>query len=241
MYACLTEVVFHDCTTTSGLTGHPPSETDFLRSTDGQKRIAKGIAEGICEYFGKNCTPTVAPTKGRFRGVVYRSTNIEDKLEGALVQVSGGDSITTGADGAFNFELETGTHTVTASLNGFETASSTREVTANEDVWGSIGLEETAPIGNQDAGDDTNTPKLDANTPNEDAPNVPTDAATNDANNPPNNAYWDDDEASGCSCRLASSENTNKMWFLLASTALLLGMIHRQVTQSRGARSRAKD
>ncbi|MBM4355350.1 MAG: N-acetylmuramoyl-L-alanine amidase, partial [Deltaproteobacteria bacterium] len=71
MYACLTEAVFHDCATNSGPQGHPPSESNFLKSADGQNKIAAGIATGACAYFGKSCSGNPPPpAKGWYKGVV---------------------------------------------------------------------------------------------------------------------------------------------------------------------------
>lgn len=140
MYACLTEVVFHDCAKTSGYKGHPPSESEFLKSEDGQNKIASGIAAGICAYFNKNCMITEPPNKGWFKGVVYKAPNMDDRIQGATVTLNTGQKTISSATGYFEFELEPGTYTATAEADGFYPNSSTRTVEAGKEIWGSIGL-----------------------------------------------------------------------------------------------------
>ncbi|GEM_PF-4104564 len=148
MFACLTESVFHDCTVTSGLMGHPPSESAFLKSAAGQEAIARGIAEGVCSYFNVTCAgsgsvgPT--PTKGWLKGVVYRDPNLLDRIPGAKVTLSTGQSVIVGTDGYFEFELAPAQYKITASANGFIAASVERTVVAGQEAWGSVGLKTTA-------------------------------------------------------------------------------------------------
>lgn len=141
MYACLPEVVFHDCATQSGPKGHPPSESSFLKSADGQAKISWGLAKGICSYFGKNCDGTPPPPqKGWFKGVVFKAPNMNDRIAGALVTLNTGQSTISSDNGYWVFELAPGTYTATATKEGYYPNSSTRTVEDGKEVWGSIGL-----------------------------------------------------------------------------------------------------
>jgi len=142
MYAALAEVVFHDCATQSGPKGHPPSESAFLKSAEGQQKIAAGLAAGICSYFGKTCGGGVVPPiqTGFFKGVVYRAPDMDDRIPGALVVLDTGQSVVANQKGYWEFELQPGTYTATAYADGYAPNSSTRTVTAGQDIWGSIGL-----------------------------------------------------------------------------------------------------
>lgn len=142
MYAALAEVVFHDCAKQSGYQGHPPSESDFLKSAEGQQKIANGLASGICSYFGHTCGGGVVPTleKGFFKGVVYKAPNMNDRIPHAKVVLNTGQSVIASNTGYFEFELDPGTYTATAYAEGFEPNSSTRTVEAGKEIWGSIGL-----------------------------------------------------------------------------------------------------
>jgi N-acetylmuramoyl-L-alanine amidase len=148
MFACLTEALFHDCSTGSGVQGHPPSESDFLKSGPGQDAIAAGIAAGVCAYYSKSCGVS-PPQKGWFKGVVFRDPDQNDRIEGAQVKLNTGQTATTPANGAFAFELDPGSYTATATKAGFEPGSSTRTVEVGNEVWGSIGLK---PVATPDAG-----------------------------------------------------------------------------------------
>jgi hypothetical protein len=149
MYAALAESLFHDCARTSGYQGHPPSETDFLRSAEGQQAIAAGIAAGVCTYFGGTCAGGGTPT-GLYRGVVYRAPDTADRIVGAVVTLGNGESTTTSDTGYFQFLVPAGTYTATAAAPGFQPNSSTRDVPAGGEIWGSIGLEPAAPPPDRD-------------------------------------------------------------------------------------------
>ena len=143
MYAALTEVVFHDCSTTSGKTGHPPSESNYLKSAAGQAAISLGMASGVCAYYGSECgddPPPPPPKKGWLKGVVYKVPNMEDRIEGAVVKVSTGASVTSSATGYWEFELPAGSYTVTATKSGYAPGTSSGSVVAGGDTWASIGL-----------------------------------------------------------------------------------------------------
>ena len=147
MYAVLPEVVFHDCATNSGPQGHPPSESSFLKSADGQAKISQGLASGVCSYYGKSCGGGAPPPqKGILKGVVYKDPDLEDRLPGAKVTLNTGQSATAVADTAYwEFEVTPGTYTATATLDGYQPNSVVRTVGAGEEVWGSIGLKPGQP------------------------------------------------------------------------------------------------
>jgi hypothetical protein len=216
MYACLLESVFHDCTSGSGFAGHPPSESAFLRSTDGQTKIAAGTAAGVCTYYNKSCG-TSAPLKGKLTGVVFKDPDLNDRLPGAKVTVQGGASATYNGTDPWLFELEPGTYTVTASLAGYQDGSVTRDVTAGSLVWGSIGLK---PVPEPVV--DASVPDVkEAAAPPPDVVSITTDADAPEAGKP---TSWDNSEDdSGCSCRAAASAPFGyapALW-LLAGAALL--------------------
>jgi len=153
MYACLLEAVFHDCSKTSGYSGHPPSEASFLKSTAGQQKIASGIASGVCSYFGKSCSgSTTTDDKGTLRGVVYRGSDMTDRIAGAKVKLDTGASSTASSTGQWSFSLKAGSYTITASAPGYVTASRTAKAVAGQEVWASIGLQPDATQPVADAG-----------------------------------------------------------------------------------------
>ena len=148
MPACLTEVLFHDCSKASGYKGHPPSEATYLKTSAGQGKIATAIAAGTCAYFGKTCGSgggTVPPQlKGVLKGVVYKAPNASDRIAGATVKLNTGQQATSSDTGYWEFELAPGTYTATASKAGWKPKSETRLVEAGKEVWGSIGLQPAA-------------------------------------------------------------------------------------------------
>ena len=149
MFAALAESIFHDCATTSGYQGHPPSESSFLKSADGQQRIGRGIAEGVCSYHGDDCGGGTAAT-GLFRGVVFRDPDTTDRVVGARVELSTGAVTTSSDTGYWEFVVPAGTYTATATAPGFLPNSSTRTIPANGEVWGSIGLTPDTPQPDRD-------------------------------------------------------------------------------------------
>jgi N-acetylmuramoyl-L-alanine amidase len=218
MIACLTEALFHDCTATSGFQGHPPSESDYLRSAEGQQSIAEGIAAGVCAHFGTSCGTAPVPQTGTFKGVVYRAPNLDDYLADAVVQIEGGASVTTGADGAFAFELDPGSYIATATLDGFQPGSVTRDVIAGEEVWGSIGLEADEI---EDAGADADP-----------ADALPFDAAETDvavdAAPSTRPSSYTGEEASGCACGLGRPTSAHGAWGIAMAAGLLGWLLRRR-------------
>lgn len=198
MYACLLEAVFHDCTAGSGYAGHPPSESAFLRSADGQKKIGAGIAAGVCSYYGKTCDATT-PAKGTLRGVVFKDPNLDDRIAGATVKLNTGASAVTPADGSWSFELDPGDYTATATADGYAPNSQTRTVVAGETVWGSIGLSPAQPPG-PDAGPDVSAP--DAKPDQAVADVITISEASTDANAEASpKSDWNASDDGGCGCK----------------------------------------
>jgi len=81
-----------------------------------------------------------ASSQGTLTGVIYESPDTTKRLSGATVRVTGGPSVVTTSAGTYSFSLPAGSWTVTASKPGYVTASVTRTVTAQQTIWGSIGL-----------------------------------------------------------------------------------------------------
>ncbi len=67
MPAVLAETMFHDCTTVHTST----SESAFLRSEDGQKRVALALAHGICSEFGEDCGCAISAGEGSSDAEVF--------------------------------------------------------------------------------------------------------------------------------------------------------------------------
>jgi hypothetical protein len=153
MDATLEEAVFHDCTTTSAATaatkGHPPGEAAFLKSSDGQGKIANGVASGICSFYKKTCgngTVTPPAPTGLYKGIVYKAPDTKAPIAGATVKLSNGDTTTASSTGFFQFSVPAGTYTATASAAGYAPNSSTKAVVAGAEIWGSIGLSTSTPV-----------------------------------------------------------------------------------------------
>ena len=146
MPAALTEVVFHDC-----VRNHPPTEPEFLRSDHGQDLISTGLSNGVCIHYNRECNggEPPPPRSGLYKGVVYRNPDSADRIEGATVRLDNGMEQRTDGNGYFEFNVEAGRYTATATAQGFAPGSSTRDVPANGEVWGSIGLN---PVGEPDSG-----------------------------------------------------------------------------------------
>jgi MYXO-CTERM domain-containing protein len=201
MYACLDEALFHDCATTSGWAGHPPPESDQLRSAAGQTLIAQGVANGVCAYYSKSCTTT--PAKGTLKGTVYRTPNLAAVIADATVSITGGSSVTTSSTGTFSFDLAAGSYTVTATKAGYVAGSVSATVTASQETWASIGLQ---PVpGDGSVGLDVGL-------------DVPPLVADGVAPRP----------GEGCSCRLSDSSSSPPAMLALAVLALVLARTRRR-------------
>lgn len=213
MYACLTEAVFHDCTKTSGYTGHPPSESSFLRSSSGQQKIAAGTAAGACAYFGKTCSGST-PAKGWLKGVVYKAPNLTARIPGAKVTLNTKHTATTDSNGYWAFQLSPGQYTATATKAGYKPNSSTRTVVANTDIWGSIGLSPAPTPKDSGPADAKQTKDKAASSdliPGNDSITLKDGSA---------DLGQQDPAEEGCSCRLGA-QPTSPLWLALLVLVLL--------------------
>lgn len=141
MIASLAETVFHDCSVTSGIQGHPPSESAFLRSAEGREAISWGLAGGVCAYFGTSCSPS-PPSKGFIKGVVFKAPDLANRIAGATVKLNTGASTAyDGGNSIWQFEVDPGTYAVEALAPGYITATKENVVvTAGQVTWASVGL-----------------------------------------------------------------------------------------------------
>ncbi len=89
-------------------------------------------------------TPT--PGTGTFIGAIYTGGNAANRVAGAVVTV-GSQTVTTGADGLYQFNLAAGSHTATVSKAGFGGATVTKTVVAGAQVWGSMEINSIATTG----------------------------------------------------------------------------------------------
>lgn len=76
-------------------------------------------------------------TTGVLIGAIYEGGNAANRVAGATVTVNG-QSVTTAADGLYQFTLAPGSYTAAVSKAGYGGASVTRTVTAGAQVWGSM-------------------------------------------------------------------------------------------------------
>lgn len=77
------------------------------------------------------------PGTGTLIGVIYTGGSTANRVAGATVSVNG-QSVTTGADGLYQFQLAPGTYTATVTRSGFSQASVSRAVTTGAQTWGSM-------------------------------------------------------------------------------------------------------
>ncbi len=83
--------------------------------------------------------PPAAPEVVRVLGVLYVGSDTSERIDGATVTL-GAETTTTNSVGLWSFdEVPTGSFTVTASADGYETRSLTRTTYA-DDTWASFGL-----------------------------------------------------------------------------------------------------
>ncbi|MGV3622108.1 MAG: N-acetylmuramoyl-L-alanine amidase [Archangium sp.] len=89
-----------------------------------------------------------APTTGTgvLIGAIYTGGNPSNRVAGATVTVNG-QSVTTGSNGIYQFNLAPGSYTATASKAGFSMASVTRTVVANAQEWGSMEINSSGATG----------------------------------------------------------------------------------------------
>ncbi len=85
-------------------------------------------------------TPT--PTSGVLTGAIYTGGDPNNRVDGAAVTVNG-QTVTTGANGIYQFTLPPGSYNATVSKGGFGGSTVTRTVTAGATIWGSM---EISPV-----------------------------------------------------------------------------------------------
>ncbi len=100
--------------------------------------------ESILTYYytGTYIDKPITDTFGTLTGVIYYGSdnNLDSRIAGATVKLNTGQQVTSGEYGLYMFDIAPGTYTVTASKEGFESASVTREVKSGNTIWGSIQL-----------------------------------------------------------------------------------------------------
>jgi VCBS repeat-containing protein len=79
------------------------------------------------------------PGTGVLIGAIYTGGVTTNRVAGAVVTVNG-QSVTTAADGVYQFTLAPGSYTASVSKSGFTTTQVTRTVATGAQVWGSMEL-----------------------------------------------------------------------------------------------------
>lgn len=98
-------------------------------------------------YAGTNLAPKDdAPQSGTLIGAIYQGGNTANRVAGAVVKV-GSASVTTGADGLYQFTLAPGSYTASVTKAGYASTQVTRTVTAGTQTWGSMEVTPTATTG----------------------------------------------------------------------------------------------
>lgn len=98
------------------------------------------------KYMGLVTGGAPTASTGTFIGAIYEGGNTANRVAGATVTVNG-QSVTTGADGLYQFSLAAGSYTATVTKSGYGSNSVTRTVTASAQVWGSMEINPTAATG----------------------------------------------------------------------------------------------
>jgi hypothetical protein len=83
------------------------------------------------------------PANGTLIGVIYQGGSSANRVAGAVVTVNG-QSVTTGADGIFQFSLAPGSYTANVTKSGFGANTVTRAVTTGTQTWGSMEINPVA-------------------------------------------------------------------------------------------------
>src|SRR5207244_13521983 len=93
---------------------------------------ARGGAPGPDTRASLSLSPAPTDPTGVYRAVVYdaRPPDLSVKLQNATVTLSSGMRVTTGADGGFAFDVPAGMYTASATLTGWDAASTMRTVVA---------------------------------------------------------------------------------------------------------------
>ena len=86
------------------------------------------------------------PSTGVLIGAIYSGGNPANRLAGATVTV-GSQTVTTAADGLYQFALNPGSYTATVTRSGFSTNTVTRTVTSGTQVWGSMEINTISSTG----------------------------------------------------------------------------------------------
>ena len=127
----------------------------LLGSNAERGRIAASLARSILASLGRtgpsDPPPGVdPPATGRIIGVSFEDVGVgledtSNRISGATVRVNG-ETQTSDANGAFQFNFEPGTYRIEVSKDGFASARRDCVVVAGNDAWCSVGLSPaTAP------------------------------------------------------------------------------------------------
>ena len=210
-------------------------DADYLGSDAHRAEAACAHLKAITGHLGlSGACSTSASTQGTAKGAVFEekgsgTDDMSTRLPGAKVTVkeSGATADATGAEALFTFDLEAGSYTLEASLDGYETSSVACVVTANETKWCSIGLTKAVPPANEDAGPE------DAGGSEQDA-GIDVDLSGSDAGldveaeeagtSSVAPDFWTQDDEGGCGCRTASSRRSGWAggWALLGLALFVL-------------------
>lgn len=99
------------------------------------------------KYMGLVTGGTTPPANGTLIGVIFQGGSSTNRVAGAVVTVNG-QSVTTAADGLYQFQLAPGSYTANVSKAGYGTNTVTRAVTTGAQTWGSMEINPmTAPNG----------------------------------------------------------------------------------------------
>ena len=98
------------------------------------------------KYMGLVLGSTPTASTGVLIGAIYSGGNSANRVAGAVVTVAG-QTVTTAADGLYQFTLAPGSYTANVSKAGFGTNSAVRTVTAGTQVWGSMEINAVATTG----------------------------------------------------------------------------------------------
>ena len=75
-------------------------------------------------------------------GVIYEGGNVANRVSGASVSVNG-QSVITGPDGLYHFDLPPGPYTAAVTKAGYSSNSVTKTVPASAKAWGSMEIDST--------------------------------------------------------------------------------------------------
>lgn len=205
-------------------------DAEYLGDDGHRDAAACAHLKAITSHLGLAGTCSTSPsTQGTATGVVFEdkgsgTDDMSTLLPGATVAVQGGPSTTVGADAVFTFDLEAGTYTIEATLQGYDATTVSCAVAANDTKWCSIGLTKSAP------GQDAGAPMMDAAVEDTGTgfPSVDdagtTDAGTIDAgaSSPSGAAFWEQDEEGGCGCSTVPSKRSSLLGVSLLAGLLIL-------------------